>query len=67
MTRSTTCIVITACVSILCLFGAAGADAKGGSPGFHSFSHHEASLFVARTAHACGAWSGRTTWTCPHR
>jgi hypothetical protein len=65
MIRSPTFIVVAACISALCLLGTAGAHAKGGSPGFHSYSHYEAAPIITRAMHACGAWMARTTiWTC---
>jgi hypothetical protein len=42
MMKFATFVPIAACFCVVLMFGAAGADAKGGSPGFHSFLHHEA-------------------------
>jgi hypothetical protein len=36
------------------LLGAAGVAAKGGSPGYHTFTHQRSSVY-----HACGAVSSR--------
>jgi hypothetical protein len=65
MIRSLTFIAIAACISALCLLGTAGAHAKGGSPGFHSFSHYEAAPVITRAMHACGARTARTTLDLP--
>jgi hypothetical protein len=59
MTRSTTFIAV-ACAWVMSLAGAAGANAKGGSPGYHSFARQHSTevypcavLPSARTARAC--------------
>ena len=49
MIRST--MFIAACICALAMLGATSASAKGGSPGFHAFSHHEAAL--VRASYAC--------------
>jgi hypothetical protein len=48
MTRLTTVVVVAACT--MNLLGTASADAKGGSPGYHSFAHQHAAVF-----YPCGA------------
>jgi hypothetical protein len=53
--------LIVACACALFLFGAAGVNAKGGSPGFHSFSHQSScDTFVWTQRHHFV----RTTRTC---
>jgi hypothetical protein len=61
MTKIATFIPIAACICALCLFGAVGANAKGGSPGFHSFSHQNACDTFAWTQRHHFV---RTTQTC---
>ena len=59
MTRSMTLIAV-ACACVMSLAGAAGANAKGGSPGYHSFTRqHSTEVYPcaahhsAHTARAC--------------
>jgi hypothetical protein len=54
-------IPIAAGLCAMCLFAATGANAKGGSPGFHSFLHQDAVPF-ARPSHSCGSFA----WTQRH-
>ena len=54
-----TFIPIAACFCVVLVFAAAGANAKGGSPGFHSFLHQEAAPFVAHSSRPCGASAGQ--------
>jgi hypothetical protein len=55
-------IPIAACICALSLFEAAGVNAKGGSPGFHSFSHQEAAPALVQPSHTCDAF----VWTQRH-
>jgi hypothetical protein len=60
--KSATFIPIAACFCVL-VFAAPGANAKGGSPGFHSFLHQEAAPFAPHPSRQCGAFA----WTRQHR
>jgi hypothetical protein len=62
MTRFAAFIPIAACLCVPCLFQAAGANAKGGSPGFHSFSRQSAAPALAQPSHSCDAF----VWTQRH-
>jgi hypothetical protein len=59
MMKFATFVPIAACFCVVLMFGVAGADAKGGRPGFHSFLHHEA----AHPSRECGVFA----WAQGHR
>jgi hypothetical protein len=59
MTRSMTFIAV-ACACVMSLLGAAGANAKGGSPGYHSFTRQHATVLYPCAVHP----SGHTARAC---
>ena len=63
MWKFATGIAIGACFCVVLVLAAAGANAKGGSPGFHSLLHRETAPFAARPSRQCGA----VAWMQRHR
>jgi hypothetical protein len=52
---------VAVCSCVVLAFAATGANAKGGSPGFHSFLHQGTAS--AHPSRQCGAFA----WMQPHR
>ena len=54
-------VAVCCCVVLAC--AATGANAKGGSPGFHSFLHQGTAPIAAHPSRQCGAFA----WMQSHR